>query len=91
MRIQIREDGGRAVCQVPYRGAAFVETARECPYCGSGRVRGEGKRREVGHDTITCPAHCYDCDEPRGRLVVRVSTIFGIEEDERVAQRARVY
>lgn len=45
-----------------------------------------------GHDTYTSLAGCTACGKLAGKLVVTVSTIFGIEEDERVLNgRARVY
>ncbi len=44
------------------------------------------------HDTYTAPAWCRTCDEHVGTIRVKVSTIFGIEEDARVLNgRCRVY
>jgi len=74
-------------------GDSFCTVDGECPTCGesSFKVRGTGKR--IGaHDEWHADGFAICCDEHVGTLVVKVDTIFGIEEDEAVLNgRARVY
>jgi hypothetical protein len=55
------------------------------------RVAGVKGTGVVDHDTTTCEAGCLRCGKTIGRIVAKACTIFGIEEDARVAQRCRVY
>jgi hypothetical protein len=76
--------------RLPYPTATFVEVDFPCSGCGSKQVAGGTPTR--GHDTYTAPAVCVDCRAACGTLVATVSTLFGIEEDERVLNgRPRVY
>ena len=64
-----------------------------CPRCGAEpfAIAGRGRRIE-GHDTYVAYGHCLACREYVGQIRARVSTIFGVEEDERVlGGRCRVY
>lgn len=84
------EDGKTMAAVVPYDGAAHVEVRTPCAACGGLKVHGVGHRTNT-HDTYRCDAACL-CGARRGVIFVRVSTIFGIEEDEHVLNgRARVY
>lgn len=63
-----------------------------CPACGVPlRVLGNG-RRIGGHDFYTSNAFCAACRAQVGEVRAYVSTVFGLEEDERVLHgRCRVY
>lgn len=55
------------------------------------RVRSNATPAE-DYDTLTGPAECARCRTRVGTLVVKVPTMWGIEEDRRVLHgRARVY
>lgn len=75
-------DGKAETAKLPYDGAAFVEVATPCA-CGCTSIAGGGQSIE-SHDTYRAAAHCTKCRKPRGVLRVKMSTIFGVEEDERV-------
>ena len=75
---------------VPYDGADHVITEERCE-CGGVQAVGMGDR-ETGHDYIEETSRCCACSKTRGKIRVTFSTIFGIEEDERVTRgRARCY
>ena len=83
-------------CTLPFDNAAWVVVEHEaCPWCSAVPVRIrtrdrsiEGHDKYVGHEVV-----CVDCGlQVSGVLVVRMDTVFGLEEDERVTQgRCRVY
>lgn len=91
--------GGRVTARVPYDGCDHVVVPGACSRCGNmvpdkreHRVAGVPGTMRRGHDTYTAEAVCCACGATTGSLVLKVSTIFGIEEDERVCNgRARVY
>ncbi len=81
------------VRKVESRGdAALAEGA--CPKCKATpfMIAGGGQRIE-GHDTYAADGACLSCRKPIGVIRAKVSTLFGLEEDERVLYhgRARVY
>jgi len=77
--------------RLPYDGAAFVEFDAPCSGCGSKAVAGGAPSIE-SHDTYRAQAACCGCRAACGVLRVQVSTLFGIEEDNRVLNgRCRVY
>lgn len=81
----------RWVREHPQADHVVVQAA--CPKCEDEplRVRGEGNHIE-SHDTYAARALCVACGTELGTIRARMSTIFGIEEDERVLNgRARVY
>ncbi len=81
--------GGRRRLSMPSPGLETVEVPEPCD-CGCSSVR--GANMVTGRSTYKSQALCAECAAARGELVVTVSTIFGIEEDERVLYgRARVY
>lgn len=83
-------DGKRLAAIVPYPNAPAVKVSRVCD-CGCQAIRCLRVDTET-RDTIAGDADCGGCGKPVGRLVVTFSTIFGIEEDSRVANgRSRVY
>ncbi len=89
-------DGKAHEAKLPYDGAAHVDVGGVlCPHCGMPlRVRGTDCRID-SFDTYRADAVCagVECGRRVGDLLVRLSTLFGIEEDERVLWhgRARVY
>lgn len=97
MRVDLLlEAGGETLtATVPYAGAAHVEVDAECPHCHVKPLHVAGVRgtEEEGFDTITAKAGCVGCRGLLGKLVVTMSTVFGIEEDRRVTEhsRCRVY
>lgn len=97
MKITIALEGGRTlVAKHAYHDSdhVVVDGLDACPACkhpAPVKVSGDGRRTE-GHDTYACNAIALCCRRRIGTVRVRVSTIFGVEEDERVLNgRARVY
>lgn len=80
----------------PFEGAdhAVVEGLGACPSCDAAapvKVAGNGRRIE-SHDTYAADGFALCCKAHIGTIRARTSTIFGIEEDERMLHgRARVY
>lgn len=71
----------------------FAVADCDCPSCGDAPLRVQGTGRTIGgHDWYRATGHCAACGARVGEVRAYVSTIFGIEEDERVLHgRARVY
>ena len=69
----------------PYEGAAYANVPdQDCPHCAKPlQVQGTGKRI-ASRDTYAANAICTSCEKPVGELQVKVNTLFGLEEDERV-------
>jgi len=94
MKIELKvSEGDVRVCEHLYADAEYVVPTGECPQCKAKPWAVSGGTPVVqGHDTQTAPAWTRCCGKPAGSLVVTVSTLFGIEEDERVLHgRCRVY
>jgi hypothetical protein len=90
LTITLVTDDGPVSAVMPYDQADHVIAEKPCP-CGSRSVSGLGKRI-ASFDTYEADARCNGCWAPRGVLRVKVSTLFGIEEDERVGHGPwRVY
>lgn len=92
-----RSNGRKLVAKQPHENADRVivesDTCTECKESPLA-VRGLGMTIDpnASHDTYRADAVCYSCGAPAGVLRVKMSTIFGIEEDERVLNgRCRVY
>jgi hypothetical protein len=69
----------------PEEGVAKVEVPKEvCPHCKENLVVAGGGKRIKNHDTYAAPAVCLACNHWVGELELKVSTLFGLEEDERV-------
>jgi hypothetical protein len=87
-------DGGSVVVPPSDVGFDRVLVYTDCPSCKSSspiEVRGRGITRH-DHDTCYAVAEHIKCGASIGELRVKVSTIFGIEEDRRVLnERCRVY
>lgn len=70
-----------------------AHVAIDCPGCkkkGPTYVGGKGMRR--AHDYYQSDAYTMCCLTPLGTMRAYMSTLFGLEEDERVtAGRCRVY
>lgn len=96
MRTFLVRDGAKRPISTPFEGAdhAVLEGATTCPACGSPapvKLAGDG-RRVAGHDAWEADAYALCCRERVGTIRAEASTIFGVEEDERVLNgRARVY
>ena len=94
MKVYLEIEGVRHAASLPYNGADCVEVDVRCPVCmqeGPIRVVGDGIADRT-HDEYRAHARHRGCGKHVGRLIAHVSTIFGIEEDERVLNgRPRVY
>lgn len=69
-------------------------TIERCPVCGAepGEVAGIRGTQSHDHDTYRAEAATICCDTRLGTIEMRVSTVFGIDEDEAVLNgRPRVY
>lgn len=90
MKITVTCDGEILAATLPFRNCDHVVVGIACS-CGSVNVRGSGIREKT-HDTYIADAVCCGCGKQRGAIRAKVSTIFGIEEDERMLSSvARVY
>lgn len=92
MRIVLILHGGRTV---PLREEPDrAEASCACPSCGDPlAVVGDGRRRSDCDRYYFASGYCTGCGEQVGEIRAYPSTLFGIEEDERVLVRgcARVY
>jgi hypothetical protein len=90
--MKITVDGHKA--KLPFDGAGhvIVETLA-CPQCKLSPVKAHGKGITARtHDTYIAEAVTDCCGASVGQMQTKVSTIFGIEEDEAVLHgRPRVY
>jgi hypothetical protein len=78
---------------MPEGGEDRATAEGACPHCGATPfvVSGCGVTSK-GHDTYYADARTRCCERPAGQLQLKVNTLFGIEEDERVLRgRCRVY
>lgn len=64
----------------------------DCPHCKEPlAVQGGGKRIK-SHDTYEAPAGCLSCEKMVGYLELQMNTLFGLEEDARIASMGiRIY
>lgn len=86
-------DGGRHTATLPYDGADLVTANCDCPNgCvrpeamgikSRLKIRGTGIERRT-HDTYYASAVALCCGKRIGTLETKVSTVFGIQEDEMV-------
>ena len=85
----------RVACTLPFDNCTHVEAASgKCPSCGASPLKLHATQQEVySFDTYRGIARCACCNaKVGGHLEVRIDTLFGIEEDERVIHgRCRVY
>jgi hypothetical protein len=96
MKITLKlPDGSSRRASVPYAGCEFVIVNNsECPNskCRGYSVRGNGKNRVQSQYDEEEDAVCAACFTPRGRIHVKLDTLFGRDEDNRVLNgRCRVY
>jgi hypothetical protein len=94
MKISLKMDEGTRAAKEPFKGSEHVVVEGACPNCDANpfKVAGFAGTRVETHDTIEAVAACLGCQTRVGKLVVKVDTIFGIEEDRRVlAGPWRVY
>lgn len=92
MTITLQTDAEAIPLRLPHAEAPYVEASgRQCPHCAE-PLRVFSREEEEGHDEVRGRGRCTSCKEIVGELVVKVSTIFGIEEDRAVLYgRPRVY
>lgn len=79
---------------VRHRATVAGNRIERCPVCGAepGEVAGIRGTQSHDHDTYRAEAATICCDTRIGTIEVRVSTVFGIHEDEAVLNgRPRVY
>lgn len=78
--------------KLSFPGATTADCVEACS-CGSSAVVGDGRTPAPGkRDEYVARGFCAACRTPRGTIHAKVSTIFGVEEDERVlAGPWRVY
>lgn len=74
--IQLPNDAGRGDC---------VAVPGWLCLCGNDKVHGVGREIE-SHDTYRAQARCTSCGKEVGVLRAKVSTLFGLAEDERMAR-----
>lgn len=91
MKITLTTNDDRTLAaKLPHPDSTCVEISEACSKCDSRLVFGRDQTHD--HDTYVAPAFCVGCGNGRGTLRVKVDTLFGIEEDERVLHgRWRVY
>ena len=76
--------------QLPYAEARYAHFKSWSCTCGCKDAL--SRDPNIEHDTVSGDAFCARCNEPAGRMVVKVQTIFGLEEDMAVLNgRFRVY
>ena len=86
------KDGRKVKAKLPYEHASDAVTDVQCPNGGHFLAAHGIGTPQVEYDTMTSPARCCGCGERIGTITVKVNTLFGIEEDERMLNgRFRVY
>lgn len=71
---------------IPFEGADHVVMIGSCPSCGAARPKIQGiGNRTSSHSTVTESARCLECGDVIGLISVEFDTLFGICEDEAVA------
>lgn len=96
-KISITIDEKKHTVRLPYPSSreAIVDDIHECPACGvkfpldgQGQpfppFKVKGKNARHTHDTYVSDGVALCCERYVGKLEMKVDTIFGIEEDERV-------
>lgn len=94
MRIYLRlSDDTTRDCTPPFVGADHAMVVGACPECGITPFKVAGKGMHIAeHDEYHADGYCLACKARVGTIIAVVSTIFGLEEDERMlAGRCRVY
>lgn len=92
-RLEIQRESGvdvRALHHAVGQGSARAEG--KCPGCGLEPffVVGHGASRH-SRDTLRAGGRSVCCGEAVGWIYAKIDTIFGLEEDEAVRARCRVY
>jgi hypothetical protein len=93
----VLDNGSRHKARLPHEHASHVEIALLCPNGCSHRftplkISGTGIKHH-NHDTYFADAIALCCKRKIGTIEAKVSTIFGIEEDEIInsGRYGRVY
>lgn len=93
--LEINRAGGR-IERRKVKGGEVVGTSEGAcpnPECGAEPFYVKGSNRQAMNDdrTYRADGHCAKCGDPVGYIFAKTDTIFGLEEDERVGLRCRVY
>lgn len=98
MRVVLILDDGTEVEAVEEASPTSAPFPCACPACKPTRepppvrVAGRGRRTNLALDAYECDAVCIVCGAKIGIVRAFPSTVFGIEEDQRVLSgRCRVY
>lgn len=93
MKLHLVMNGRKIRLKKPEDGVAEVEVPKEtCPHCKKPLTVAGGGKHIKNQDTYSAPAGCVSCNMWVGDLEVQVSTLFGLEEDERIANMGiRIY
>lgn len=89
--IRIHHDDRVYACRLPFDGADHVVIeGAPCPHCGLSPWTARGKGIAAhDYDTYYADAKTRCCGARVGQMRTKVSTLFGIEEDEAVLLRGR--
>lgn len=90
MKLTIETDGKRHDAKLHSDNRTVYTTTWNCAACNTNGVWC-GKRYIHSHDEYAAPAKCAGCGADVGRVIAKMDTIFGLEEDEAVGLRCRVY
>jgi len=93
MKMSIKLLGKKKIPIRPPPQSEYVEIDEECPNCKDRPVILTGGGKHIaGYDTYEAPAICCKCEKVVGTFYAKVSTIFGLEEDEAVMRMgAKIY
>jgi len=85
MKLTLIMEGDRTRLKMPKDGAtAILVPKQSCPHCKKELTVTGGGKHIKNQDTYAAPAICVACNMYVGELELQVSTLFGLEEDERV-------
>lgn len=93
MKITVTINDKQFAANKPHEKSTCVEASTTCPSCKATPLQVQGNGNSVeSRDTYRADARCLACGETIGVIRAKVSTLFGIEEDEHVLNgRCRVY
>lgn len=94
MKIKLYLTGGKTFTLTEAESGEFAEAKTHCPKCKVAPLGVHGRGKRIGDDDrhYVSDAFCHTCSERIGTIKAFPSTIFGLEEDERILYgRCRVY
>lgn len=78
-------EGKKTKLKLPDKDSISVDVPNtKCPDCHEPLVVSGGNKRVGAFDTYHSDAVCTKCNKHVGTLKLKVDTLFGIEEDQRV-------